>query len=276
MKIQIYGSGCDKCKKLAANAEAAIQSTGLSAEIEKVTDINAITDAGVMMTPAMGIDGKIVSTGKVLSPDEIAKYLKGDASTATVSTSAKTENEPGCCRDKTASASCCTGGTESASCCAGGAKGNGKKILTILLLVLVVFSIIAMVAREMKSSKTDGAESGMNIENSAVPVSKDTVVVYYFHGNQRCMTCNKIEELTKQAISGKYSAQIADGKVVMRSVNVESSENEHFIKDFQLSIRSVVMQKDGKYEKFDDVWSLVGEPDKFATYIQNGVDKLRK
>lgn len=260
MKIQIYGSGCDKCKKLAANVEAAIQSTGLSAEIEKVTDINAITDAGVMMTPAMGVDGKIVSTGKVLSPDEIAKYLKGDASTA----SAKTENDPGCCGDKIASA----------SCCGGGAKGNGKKILTILLLVLVVFSIIAMVAREMKSAKTDGAESGMNIENSAVPVSKDTVVVYYFHGNQRCMTCNKIEELTKQAVNSKYSAQIADGKVVMRSVNVESLENEHFIKDFELSTRSVVMRKGDKYEKFDAVWTLVREPAKFTEYIQNGLDKM--
>ena len=75
MKIQVYGSGCDKCKKLAANVETAARNLGLEIELEKVTDIAAITDAGILMTPALAVDGKIVSSGKVLSSEELEKRL---------------------------------------------------------------------------------------------------------------------------------------------------------------------------------------------------------
>jgi len=71
MKIEILGTGCPKCKQLAANAEAAVQELNLSAKIRKVTDIDQITDYGVMMTPAMVLDGKVVSSGKLLSKDEV-------------------------------------------------------------------------------------------------------------------------------------------------------------------------------------------------------------
>jgi len=75
MKIEILGVGCPKCKQLTANAEAAVKELNLQAEIAKVTDINKITDYGVMMTPALAIDGTVVSAGKVLSKDEVKKIL---------------------------------------------------------------------------------------------------------------------------------------------------------------------------------------------------------
>jgi small redox-active disulfide protein 2 len=76
MKIQILGTGCPKCKQLAVNAQAAIDSSGLEAEIEKVTDINEIMGFGVMMTPALAIDGAVKSTGKVLGAEEIRKLIE--------------------------------------------------------------------------------------------------------------------------------------------------------------------------------------------------------
>lgn len=75
MKFTIYGSGCAKCKQLTANAEAAATARGQSYEVEKVTDTNAIIDAGVMRTPALAIDGDIVVEGKVSSADEIEALL---------------------------------------------------------------------------------------------------------------------------------------------------------------------------------------------------------
>ena len=75
MRIQILGTGCPKCKKLAENAEAAVKSAGIECNIEKVTDINEIMKFGVMMTPALAIDGKVKVVGKVPSPDEIKKML---------------------------------------------------------------------------------------------------------------------------------------------------------------------------------------------------------
>ena len=75
MKLQVLGTGCPKCKKLAANAEEAAKELGLAVEIEKVTDIDKIIDFGVMSTPSLAIDGKVVVVGKVPSVEEIKKLL---------------------------------------------------------------------------------------------------------------------------------------------------------------------------------------------------------
>jgi len=75
MKIEILGIGCYKCKQLTANAESAVKELNIVAEISKVTDIDKITEYGVMMTPALAVDGTVVSAGKVLSKDEIKKFI---------------------------------------------------------------------------------------------------------------------------------------------------------------------------------------------------------
>ena len=75
MKVQILGTGCPKCKQLMSNAETAIKDTGVDAEIEKVDDLAEIMKFGVMMTPALAIDGEVKSAGRVLSPKEIADLL---------------------------------------------------------------------------------------------------------------------------------------------------------------------------------------------------------
>ena len=74
-KIQILGTGCPKCKKLAENAEAAVKELGIEFEVEKVTDINKIMSFGVMMTPALVVDGDVKVVGKVSSPDDIKGML---------------------------------------------------------------------------------------------------------------------------------------------------------------------------------------------------------
>jgi small redox-active disulfide protein 2 len=74
-KIQILGTGCPKCKKLAENAEAAAKELGIEYEIEKVTQINDIMKMGVMITPALAIDGEVKVAGKVASPEDIKKML---------------------------------------------------------------------------------------------------------------------------------------------------------------------------------------------------------
>lgn len=73
--IQILGTGCPKCKKLAKNAEAAAITLGIEYELVKITDINEIARIGAMMTPGLAIDGQLKSSGKVLSPDEIQALL---------------------------------------------------------------------------------------------------------------------------------------------------------------------------------------------------------
>jgi small redox-active disulfide protein 2 len=74
-RIQILGTGCPKCKKLAENAEAAARELGLECEVEKVTDIEAIMAFNVMMTPALAVDGDVKAVGKVPSVEEIKELL---------------------------------------------------------------------------------------------------------------------------------------------------------------------------------------------------------
>ena len=75
MKIEILGTGCAKCKALEENVKQAIAKSGKFAQIEKVEDITKIMEYGVMSTPGLVIDGKVVSTGKLLSVEEIASLL---------------------------------------------------------------------------------------------------------------------------------------------------------------------------------------------------------
>ena len=75
-KIQILGTGCPKCEKLAENAEVAAKQAGIPYELEKVTDINRILAFGIMMPPALAVDGVVKVVGKLPSPEEIKKLLE--------------------------------------------------------------------------------------------------------------------------------------------------------------------------------------------------------
>ncbi len=75
MKIQVLGTGCAKCKKLYAEAEKAVAASGLPAQLEKVEKIDEIMAFGVMMTPALAIDGEVKSSGRIPAVSEIVSWL---------------------------------------------------------------------------------------------------------------------------------------------------------------------------------------------------------
>ena len=77
MKIEILGTGCPKCKQTLSNAEKAAKQLGIEAQIVKVEKINDIMNYGVMITPALAIDGEVKIAGKIPSPDQIAEWIRG-------------------------------------------------------------------------------------------------------------------------------------------------------------------------------------------------------
>ena len=77
MKIEILGTGCPKCKALADAVTKTVADLSLQADVVKVTDIDEIVDRGVMLTPALVVDGEIVAVGKAPSPNELKKLLGG-------------------------------------------------------------------------------------------------------------------------------------------------------------------------------------------------------
>lgn len=76
MKIAVLGPGCAKCKQLYENVKKAVAETGVEAALSKVEDMQEITRYNVFMTPALVIDGTLKSSGKVVKPDQICKWLK--------------------------------------------------------------------------------------------------------------------------------------------------------------------------------------------------------
>lgn len=78
IKIQILGMGCPKCNKLYENAEIAAKELGIDYEMEKINDINKISEMGVMMTPALAVNNKVKVSGRVLTVDNIKQILKSE------------------------------------------------------------------------------------------------------------------------------------------------------------------------------------------------------
>lgn len=76
MKIQVIGTGCDKCSKLFANVEEAVKNAGVKAEILKVEDLMEIVKLGIMVSPSLMINGKLVLSGTVPSVEKIEGYIR--------------------------------------------------------------------------------------------------------------------------------------------------------------------------------------------------------
>lgn len=103
------------------------------------------------------------------------------------------------------------------------------------------------------------------------PTHARKVVATYFHGNVRCVTCRKVEAYAREAVEDGFG-----GSVDFRTVNVDEPENRHFIEDFQLTNKSVVVAEeiDGKvarWVKLDEVWSLVNDRTAYYKYVQGAV-----
>jgi hypothetical protein len=104
----------------------------------------------------------------------------------------------------------------------------------------------------------------------------DKVIAYYFHTNTRCSTCRKIEAYSKEAVLGGFPDELKNGSLEMRIVNYEQPENRHFIQDYKLVSKSLVLVKlvDGKQAGWTNlklVWQLTGRKDAFLNYVRKEV-----
>jgi hypothetical protein len=127
-----------------------------------------------------------------------------------------------------------------------------------------------------KSEHAKPANSTRVTENVA---ASPKVVVYYFHGNTRCITCRKIESFAKSAIEGGFAAELKTGQIEFRAVNIEEPNNEHFVQDYQLATRSVVLSrlrndKQDAWKNLDQVWTLVRNPEAFQRYVVDETKQL--
>jgi len=100
------------------------------------------------------------------------------------------------------------------------------------------------------------------------------VRVYYFHGTTRCATCKTIEAYAHETVATAFAPDLKAGSLEWKTVNVDEPANQHFVRDFKLYTRSVVVvdAKDPKrFKVLDRVWQLVGDKAAFQRYVEQEI-----
>jgi hypothetical protein len=127
---------------------------------------------------------------------------------------------------------------------------------------------------------SQGTEDSQKINTPNIS-QKEQVVVYYFHGNFRCVTCKKLEQYSQDAVAQNFGSEVSSGRVVFKEVNVDEKANQHFVKKYGLYTKSLVLSlvKDGKEVKnknLSKIWELVGNKDKYFKYVKDEIDAFVK
>ena len=140
-----------------------------------------------------------------------------------------------------------------------------RNILTVLMAVALA----------------NGLFIGMTPLVAAEVPAGGTVTAYYFHGAFRCPTCQKLEQYSQEAIKTNFSEALASGKLAFTVVNVEINGNEHYMTDYQLYTKSLVLslRKNGKevaFKNLDKIWEYVGNKQRFQDYVRNEVAAFLK
>jgi hypothetical protein len=148
------------------------------------------------------------------------------------------------------------------------------KRLVLRSLLFVLVSSIALLAFLEPS-----AGAGETPSSAAPEASATETLVYYFHGNFRCKTCRTIEAYSEEAITQGFAGELASGQLAWRVVNTDEPENKHFVKDFELVTKSLVLveYRDGEVVRFENlklVWQLVRDKDGFLKYVRNATRKF--
>lgn len=131
-------------------------------------------------------------------------------------------------------------------------------------------------AQAAKGTATDKSSSGTKVE-AQVPAKADhKVIVYYFHGDMRCTNCINFEKYTDELMKTTFADAIKDGSMEWVVVNTDQRGNEHFMKDYQLYTKSIVVvdAKGGKQVKFKNltgIWQNIGNKAKFQDYVKGEI-----
>ncbi len=161
-----------------------------------------------------------------------------------------------------------------------------KSVNLLFLLVMSVLLLFTVVIADDKPKATAQAETKVILHDSIDIVIDETtlteqeiedkIVAYYFHGTRRCVTCKKIESFSQEAIESGFEKELKNGSLEFRPVNFDEEENEHFIKDYELYTKSLVIcdynkGKQIKWKNLEKVWEHVNDKEDFLKYVQDEI-----
>jgi hypothetical protein len=147
-----------------------------------------------------------------------------------------------------------------------------RMVIAIVACIGVLFSLV-LFARSGRTPVSSSANSPSTAPKTADQIKHSKIIAYYFHGTVRCMTCRKIESLSHDVVAADFAAQLKTGDLEWQVVNVDLPENQHFITDYQLVTKSLVLvsYENGKptgYKNLQDIWRLVNKEEAFRNYVK--------
>ncbi len=148
-----------------------------------------------------------------------------------------------------------------------------KKRLLISVALIATFALVGALAWADDGSDSTALQKPDSLSKEQAAPPSDRIIAYYFYGNRRCATCRKLESYSEEALLTGFESELADSSLVWRAVNYDEEENEHYIKDYQLYTKTLILSRDGDLEEgqwknLDKIWELVGDKDEFIDYVQ--------
>ncbi len=152
---------------------------------------------------------------------------------------------------------------------------NVRRVIQIALLLFVAVTVVYLVSQESRKSLAAAPQSSSQPTSNAA-VHQPKVVVYYFHGNFRCVSCRKLEAVSQKAITDGFTQELKRGDLDWRVVNVETSGNEHFVADYKLFSKALVVvkfrgAKQVEYKNLMKAWELLQDDEALRKYVQSEV-----
>jgi hypothetical protein len=153
-------------------------------------------------------------------------------------------------------------------------KAGSRRLLVAFTLATAA---LAAVGGLHSRSLAETARRDTTVEAPTVvtpSVRPHRVIAYYFHTTARCASCRAIEANSREALESAFANEIKDGRLLWKVVNVEVKGNEHFVKDYGLYTKSVVLVnevrgKPAEWKNLEKVWQLLQDKPKFIRYVQD-------
>lgn len=153
--------------------------------------------------------------------------------------------------------------------------------MSIRTLITAALVAVCMATTAAWAAPKTNAGDGTTTAAAESAAQADKTIVYYFHGKARCPSCLKIEQYSAEAVKTGFVEELKAGTVEWYQVDTDEKENAHFVKDYNLFTKSVVVVKvrDGKqvgYKNLDKVWEYLGNKERFVKYVQDETRALAK
>ena len=151
-----------------------------------------------------------------------------------------------------------------------------KKILIPTLLMLLSIALLVRASETKPLSTNEGPTGADSIGSAVSPLPEGKLIAYYFHGNRRCATCQKLEAYSFEALHDNFKPALEDSSIVWRVVNFEAEGNEHYVDDYKLFTQSLILSRvvDGKeveWRNLDKIWKLVSDKEQYLSYVADEI-----